>query len=288
MCQLQGTTYVYDSFFRPYVAKHENDVDRNLLKLRTWARDVAVFYSQRAVSYSQTRIFQILQYIAAQATPQPRLAQELTICNCVVVMLYLFKHHILIVLSGLSIESPYWLLLYDGSSLLEKAISWTLENCPSMTYAALILVFIVQICVAFNYSSCHDFQSIRYLFLSDFYLTQLITASAARPQGWWGTCCRKLPALEKSTSQDQGAATLSHIKQHIIEPKTIRKLENWAGPSNTSKACWWWRPQPQPASKRDSHGGDPPSNSVQIAEGSVCSNPFRNQGNSSLIRLLEQ
>ncbi|XP_050207247.1 putative HVA22-like protein g [Mercurialis annua] len=70
-----GTTYVYDSFFRPYVSKHENEIDRNLLELRTRAGDMAVLYWQRAASYSQTRVLEILQYIAAQSTPRPRPAQ---------------------------------------------------------------------------------------------------------------------------------------------------------------------------------------------------------------------
>ncbi|XP_068304945.1 putative HVA22-like protein g [Pyrus communis] len=71
----KGTTYVYDSFFRPYLAKHENEIDRNLLELRTRAGDMAILYWQRAASYSQTRIFDILQYVAAQSTPSPRPAQ---------------------------------------------------------------------------------------------------------------------------------------------------------------------------------------------------------------------
>ncbi|KAJ4847863.1 hypothetical protein Tsubulata_017235 [Turnera subulata] len=71
----KGTTYVYDSFFRPYVAKHENDIDRNLLELRTRAGDMAVLYWQRAASYGQTRVFEILQYVASQSTPRPRPAQ---------------------------------------------------------------------------------------------------------------------------------------------------------------------------------------------------------------------
>ncbi|KAI5353720.1 hypothetical protein L3X38_006614 [Prunus dulcis] len=71
----KGTTYVYDSFFRPYLAKHENEIDRNLLELRTRAGDIAVVYWQRAASYGQTRIFDILQYVAAQSTPRPRPAQ---------------------------------------------------------------------------------------------------------------------------------------------------------------------------------------------------------------------
>lgn len=72
--RFQGTTYVYDSFFRPYVAKHETDIDRNLLELRTRAGDMAILYWQKTASYGQTRIFDILQYIASQSTP-PRRAQ---------------------------------------------------------------------------------------------------------------------------------------------------------------------------------------------------------------------
>lgn len=63
---------MYDSFFRPYVAKHETEIDRSLLELRTRAGDIAVLYWQRAASYGQTRIFEILQYVAAQSTPQSR------------------------------------------------------------------------------------------------------------------------------------------------------------------------------------------------------------------------
>lgn len=72
----KGTTYVYDSFFRPYVAKHETDIDRNLLELRTRAGDIAVIYWQRAASYGQTRVYEILQYVAAQSTARPRQAKR--------------------------------------------------------------------------------------------------------------------------------------------------------------------------------------------------------------------
>ncbi|KAK7283410.1 hypothetical protein RIF29_12909 [Crotalaria pallida] len=72
----KGTTYVYDSFFRPYVAQHEQEIDRNLLELRTRAGDLAVVYWQRAASYVQTRTFDILQFVAAQSTPAPRPAQQ--------------------------------------------------------------------------------------------------------------------------------------------------------------------------------------------------------------------
>ncbi|KAL9238048.1 hypothetical protein vseg_012525 [Gypsophila vaccaria] len=71
----KGTTYVYDSFFKPYVSKHETEIDRNLLELRTRAGDVAFMYFQKVIIYGQTRIFEILQYVAAQSTPRPRPTQ---------------------------------------------------------------------------------------------------------------------------------------------------------------------------------------------------------------------
>ncbi|KAJ7957859.1 HVA22-like protein [Quillaja saponaria] len=71
----KGTTYVYNSFFRPYIEKHETEIDRNLLELRTMAGDAAVSYWQRASSYGQTRIYEILQYVASQSTPMPRPSQ---------------------------------------------------------------------------------------------------------------------------------------------------------------------------------------------------------------------
>lgn len=67
---IQGTTYVYGSFFRPYIAKHETDIDRNLVELKTRAGDLALIYWQKTASYAQTRIFDILQFIAAQSTPK--------------------------------------------------------------------------------------------------------------------------------------------------------------------------------------------------------------------------
>lgn len=67
----KGTTYVYNTFFRPYVAKHETEIDRNLLELRTRAGDIVVLYWQKAASYGQTRFFDILQYVAAQSQSPP-------------------------------------------------------------------------------------------------------------------------------------------------------------------------------------------------------------------------
>ncbi|KAK9164441.1 hypothetical protein Syun_005343 [Stephania yunnanensis] len=71
----KGTRYIYDSFFRPYITKHETEIDRNIMELRTRAGDIAVLYWQRAATYGQTRVFEILQYIASQSTARPQPAQ---------------------------------------------------------------------------------------------------------------------------------------------------------------------------------------------------------------------
>ncbi|KAF5182257.1 Hva22-like protein i [Thalictrum thalictroides] len=74
--QTKGATYVYNSFLCPYLAKHEKDIDRNLLELRTRAADIIILYGQKAATYGQSRFFEILQYFAAQSTPKPHTAQS--------------------------------------------------------------------------------------------------------------------------------------------------------------------------------------------------------------------
>ncbi|XP_010941257.1 putative HVA22-like protein g [Elaeis guineensis] len=72
----RGTAYVYGTFFRPYMVKHETEIDRNLLELRTRAGDILVLYWQKAWSYGQTRVFEILNYVASQSqAPRTRPVQ---------------------------------------------------------------------------------------------------------------------------------------------------------------------------------------------------------------------
>ncbi|KAJ0856384.1 hypothetical protein HanRHA438_Chr13g0577901 [Helianthus annuus] len=52
----KGTSYVYDSFFQPYISKHENEIDRSLSELRTMAGDMTVLYWQRTASYTIRRV----------------------------------------------------------------------------------------------------------------------------------------------------------------------------------------------------------------------------------------
>ncbi|CAM8935884.1 unnamed protein product [Rhodiola kirilowii] len=71
----RGTSYVYSSFFKPYMEKHETEIDRSLLELRTKAGDIALTYWQRSASYVQTSIFDIVRFVAAQSTLRPHSTQ---------------------------------------------------------------------------------------------------------------------------------------------------------------------------------------------------------------------
>lgn len=66
----KGTTYIYGTFFRPYISQHENEIDRNILELRARATDMVVVYFQRAASVGQNTFFDILKYVAAQSPSQ--------------------------------------------------------------------------------------------------------------------------------------------------------------------------------------------------------------------------
>lgn len=61
---------MYETFLQPYVESHENEIDRNLLELKTRAGDFAVLYWQKVANYGQTRVYEVLQYVASQAPSQ--------------------------------------------------------------------------------------------------------------------------------------------------------------------------------------------------------------------------
>lgn len=64
---MQGTTYVYDTFFRPYLSRHETQIDRHLLELHTRTSDIASLFFQRLASYGQSRFYEVLEYVASQS-----------------------------------------------------------------------------------------------------------------------------------------------------------------------------------------------------------------------------
>lgn len=64
----KGSAYVYETFVRPFVAKHETDIDRNLLELKTRAGDMIILYGRKCTIYMQARFIDILQYIASHSS----------------------------------------------------------------------------------------------------------------------------------------------------------------------------------------------------------------------------
>ncbi|CAM6094250.1 unnamed protein product [Calypogeia fissa] len=65
----KGTTYIYSTFVRPFVAQHEEEIDQNLKDMKSKAGDYALFYWYKSSAYVQARFFELLQYLAAQQPP---------------------------------------------------------------------------------------------------------------------------------------------------------------------------------------------------------------------------
>ena len=56
----QGTTYVYSTFLRPIVAKHEQEIDQHLNEWKTRACDIVFHYWQRGSIYAQSRFVDVM------------------------------------------------------------------------------------------------------------------------------------------------------------------------------------------------------------------------------------
>ncbi|OMO68499.1 TB2/DP1/HVA22-related protein [Corchorus olitorius] len=64
----RGTAYVYETLLRPYMAKHETEVDRKIQEMRARAWDFALYYWQNCTDLGQAKFFDILQYLAGQSS----------------------------------------------------------------------------------------------------------------------------------------------------------------------------------------------------------------------------
>ena len=51
---MQGTGYVYETLLRPYVSKHENEIDRTILEWKARGWDYVIFYWQYCAKFGQT------------------------------------------------------------------------------------------------------------------------------------------------------------------------------------------------------------------------------------------
>lgn len=57
---------MYDTLLRPYVSKHELDIDRGLVEFRDRAWDLAIYYWHNCTELGSEKIIQILQFLASQ------------------------------------------------------------------------------------------------------------------------------------------------------------------------------------------------------------------------------
>ena len=59
---------MYESMLRPFVSKHETDIDKNLkeLGLRIW--DLAIYYYQNWTELGSSAFFNVIQYVANQSS----------------------------------------------------------------------------------------------------------------------------------------------------------------------------------------------------------------------------
>lgn len=73
------------------ILRHEPEIDKSLLELRTRAGDMFFLYWQKAASYGQTRVFDILQYIASQSNPPPPTQVVVKMCFRVYMQAQLFS-----------------------------------------------------------------------------------------------------------------------------------------------------------------------------------------------------
>lgn len=64
----KGTGFIYETVLRPYVSKHENDIDRTIQEWKARGWDYAIFYWQYLAQFGQTAFVQALQQLASQSS----------------------------------------------------------------------------------------------------------------------------------------------------------------------------------------------------------------------------
>nr|XP_043634842.1 putative HVA22-like protein g [Erigeron canadensis] len=72
-----GTGFVYDTMLRPFIVRHETDIESSLKRFRDKAWDVAIYYWQNSTELGQTKFFDILQYIISKPSNSKPTSQGL-------------------------------------------------------------------------------------------------------------------------------------------------------------------------------------------------------------------
>ncbi|KAK4755229.1 hypothetical protein SAY87_008986 [Trapa incisa] len=63
----KGTAHVYETFLHPFIAQHENHIERKLAEWGDMAWDVAVFYCHHCAILGQAALFKLLHFLASQS-----------------------------------------------------------------------------------------------------------------------------------------------------------------------------------------------------------------------------
>ncbi|KAL4591835.1 hypothetical protein LXL04_004808 [Taraxacum kok-saghyz] len=71
----KGSWYVYEAMLRPFVERHETDIETSLKELRSKAWDVAIYYWHNSTELGQTKFFDIFHYLVSKPS-RPELLQN--------------------------------------------------------------------------------------------------------------------------------------------------------------------------------------------------------------------
>ncbi|CAN4113985.1 unnamed protein product [Withania somnifera] len=72
----KGTGYIYDTLLKPYVSRHEPNIDRGFLEFRARAFDLAIYYWQNCTELGQAKFFQLLDFVASPSRRSSHLSSE--------------------------------------------------------------------------------------------------------------------------------------------------------------------------------------------------------------------
>lgn len=66
-CSMQGTGFIYETMLRPFVTRHETDIERKLQEMKVRGWDFAIYYWHNCTELGQTKFFDALQYFMSQS-----------------------------------------------------------------------------------------------------------------------------------------------------------------------------------------------------------------------------
>ncbi|KAJ0976650.1 hypothetical protein J5N97_012160 [Dioscorea zingiberensis] len=76
----QGTGFVYETFLRPCIVKHEPEIEEKLQKIRSKSGDLLLFYINNFTSKGQSLILEIIHYVIShsQSNKKPEVPSSLS------------------------------------------------------------------------------------------------------------------------------------------------------------------------------------------------------------------